>query len=409
MRILFLNTYDIKGGAAIGTYRILSALYDANYNVTEYVLFKDSKEDFIKGPEKNFEKLLNLLRPYLEHLPNRIYKNRFANLSISWISNNNLIHKIKKVDPDIVHLNWINDGLLSIQNLINIKKPLVWTLRDMWPFTGGCHYVHNLCDKYVTKCGKCPQLNSKYDFDLSRWTFNRKARVYIKLNLTVVATSNWIANCAKESSLFKGKRIEVIPNLIDINKYKIISKKVCRNILGLPGNKTLILFGAINALKDKRKGFHYLKEALNKLKKNIDFELVIFGAEKYNNACDYGFKTHFLGYLFDDYSLMMVYNAADLFVFPSKKESFGNVAIESLACGIPVVAFNIGGISDIIDHKVNGYLAEPFELDDIANGIEWILNQNKEMLRKNARIKVENNFSSSVVLKKYIDLYKEII
>jgi glycosyltransferase involved in cell wall biosynthesis len=409
MKILFLNTFDMKGGAAIATYRIFNALYKDNFDVYEYVLFKSGHNPNIKGPATKYGEFVNIHRLYFDHLPNIFYKNRFANLSVSWVSNNNLIKKIKHINPDIVHLNWINDGLLSIENLKKIKKPLIWTLHDMWAFTGGCHYGYDSCERYINNCGRCPQIKSKHDFDLSRCIFNRKKRVYNKLNLTVVSPSNWLAECAKKSSLFKDNLIKIIPYLVDLEKYRMVDKHICRSILGLPEEKKLILYGAMNALKDKRKGFSHLKDGLDKLKKRLDFELVIFGAERNKNLEDYGYKTYFLGSLFDDYSLMMTYNAADLIVVPSEQDNLPNVIIEAFACGTPCVAFKIGGIPDIIDHKINGYLVEPFDTNDLSNGIEWILNQNEEMLRKNARVKVENYFSSSVVLKKYIDLYKEII
>ena len=170
-----------------------------------------------------------------------------------------------------------------------------------------------------------------------------------------------------------------------------------------------MLFGAIGATSDPRKGFDELSEALYKLTCK-DIEFVVFGSSEPQEPQDFGFKTHYLGHLHDDVSLVTLYSAVDVMIVPSLQEAFGQTASEAMACGTPVVTFAATGLLDIVDHKQNGYLAQPFNTDDLANGIEWILNtDNYDELCSNAREKVLREFDSIVVAKKYMELYKTIL
>ena len=166
----------------------------------------------------------------------------------------------------------------------------------------------------------------------------------------------------------------------------------------------------MSATSDSRKGFNELIEALQKLEKNENIEFVIFGSSKPLDAPNFGFKTHYLGNLADDISLITLYSAVDVMVVPSLQENLSNAIMESLSCGTPVVGFDIGGNSDLIDHKKNGFLAKPFEIEDLKNGIEWMLNQkNYDELCQNAREKVLEKFDSEVVAKQYVELYRKIL
>lgn len=227
--------------------------------------------------------------------------------------------------------------------------------------------------------------------------------------MTIVGLSKWLAECARKSTLFRDKKVINLPNPIDTTIFKPFDKEKARELWSLPLDKKLVLFGAMGATSDPRKGFVQLSEALNKLvDKNI--ELVVFGSSKPKNSQNFGFKTHYLGHLHDDVSLVTLYSAADVMVVPSLQEAFGQTASESMACGTPVVAFGATGLLDIVDHKLNGYLAKPFDTTDLAFGIEWVLNApNYNELCKNAREKVIREFDSVVVAKKYIKLYEEIL
>jgi glycosyltransferase involved in cell wall biosynthesis len=266
------------------------------------------------------------------------------------------------------------------------------------------------CERYTNSCGACPVLGSDKEYDLSKKVWIRKNKVFKKINMVIVCPSKWLHDCSKKSSLLKDKRHKIIPNPIDTDLFKPIDKSISRKIWNLPQDKKLIAFGAINAISDIRKGFKELSGALYKITDKKNIELVVFGSNEPKNPPDVGFKTHYLGHLHDDISLIILYNAVDVMVVPSLQENLSNTIMESLACGTPVVAFNVGGNSDIIEHLKNGYLAKPFDIDDLRNGIEWVLNTpNYDELCKNAREKVLREFNVSIIVKKYIEIYFQVI
>ena len=184
-----------------------------------------------------------------------------------------------------------------------------------------------MCDRYTASCGACPQLGSSKNWDLSRWVWQRKAKAWRNLNLTIVALSSWLRQCASSSSLFKDLRVELIPNGLDTEKYRPINRKVARELLRLPQDKQLVLFGSLKATSDKRKGFHLLQPALQELSQSgwqDRLEVGIFGAFRPDNPPEFGFQAHYLGKLSDDLSLALVYSAADVFVLPSVQDNLPN-------------------------------------------------------------------------------------
>lgn len=297
--------------------------------------------------------------------------------------------------------------MIRIEELSDIKKPVVWSLHDMWGFTGGCHYDEK-CGKYQSNCFSCPILGSNKVKDLSRYVFSRKRKTYKKLdNLVVIGVSRWLAECARHSSLFADKRVVHIPNPIDTTIFSPFNKVEARRILNLPDEKKIILYGALSATSDSRKGYDELIKAFELIPDKNDIELVVFGNSSPVIVPD-GLVVHSLGYI-DEVSLRLLYSAADVMVVPSLQEAFGQTASESMACGTPVVAFGATGLLDIVDHKQNGYLAEPFNSTDLARGISWVINSPiYQSLSQNAREKVVRCFDSRVVAKKFIELYASI-
>ncbi|OAG27027.1 glycosyltransferase family 4 protein [Thermodesulfatator autotrophicus] len=411
MKILHINTLDISGGAARAAYRLHKALLAEGIDSSMLVQIKISDDyTVIDIADNKMQKAFNRLRPIIDQIPVKFYKNRTKTLfSPAWFGFNNILKKIEDINPDIVHLHWICGGMIKIEDLCKIKKPIVWSLHDNWAFTGGCHIKWD-CEKYKDKCGSCPRLGSNKENDLSRWVWNRKQKTFSKMdNLIINGLSRWIMNVSQQSSLLKDKRHINLPNPIDTNTFKPFDKEESRELWNLPKNKKLILFGAMSATSDINKGFKELSEALKMLNLK-DIEFVVFGSSKPQNAPDFKFETHYVGHLYDDISLVTLYNAVDVMVVPSLQENLSNTIMESLSCGTPVVAFDVGGNSDMIEHKVNGYLAKPFDIEGLASGIEWILNNaDYKSLRQNAREKVVKNFDSKIVAQKYINLYKEIL
>jgi glycosyltransferase involved in cell wall biosynthesis len=318
-----------------------------------------------------------------------------------------------ELERDILHLFWINAAFIRIEALKSFKQPIVWTFHDMWPFTGGCHYDAE-CGKFRNACGACPVLKSDKERDLSRSVWERKQESWKDIPITVVATSHWIANMAKQSSLFRDKRVEVLPNPIDTERYKAVDKRMARHAWGLPQDKNLVLFSAFRATADKRKGNQFLLPALELLAQagwRENTELMVVGVTQPEEDVDLGMKIHYMGYLNDEISQVLLYSAADVTVAPSMQENLSNAVMESLSCGTPVVAFNIGGMPDMIDHQKSGYLAEPFEADDLARGIAWVLEDSERhtALGAHARQQVEHRYSMKTVACQYRDLYEDLL
>jgi len=413
MNVLMLSSSDIGGGAARSAYRLHQGLQAINVDSQMLVQTKIGDDFRIIAPKGKLSKGLAKIRPVIDNLPLSFYPQCDRKVfAAQWLPNN-LNQQIAQINPNIVNLHWVCDGFLPIEAITKIRQPIVWTLHDMWAFTGGCHYSYD-CDRYTSNCGTCPQLDSHHDWDLSRWIWKRKHKHWQGLNLYIVTPSKWLAKCAKASSLFENVSIEVIPYGLDLKVYKPIDKLLARQILNLPQNTKLVLFGSLSPTSDQRKGFHLLQPALHRLRDRTDqaqIEVLIFGTSEPKVSLDLGFKSHYLGKLSDDISLSLIYNAADVFVAPSIEDNLPNTVLESIACGLPVVAFDIGGMSDMIDHKANGYLAQPFDIEDLAHGISWILEDCDRYLNlaHQARAKAEREFSQELQAKRYLKLFEEIL
>jgi len=277
IKVLIVNTSDALGGAHIAANRIHQSLLLKNIDSKMLVKTKRTHSpSVIEVPQKRIKRIYRNFLHKIENYFLHFYKNRSRTLfSVAFFSFPQLIKEIEKIDPDIVHLNWISNGFIKIEDFCKIKKPIVWTLHDMWAFTGGCH-LNEGCENFILKCGNCKILGSKHVLDLSRFNFNRKIKIYKKIdNLKIVTVSNWLKNLTKKSKLLKNFDITTIPNTIDSKLFRPISKNSAREIWNLPQNKKLILFGALNSISNKNKGFSLLLKALNKIKNFDDIELVL--------------------------------------------------------------------------------------------------------------------------------------
>lgn len=410
MKVLIVSSSDEKGGAARAAYRLHEALNCSGVNSQMLVDTKSGDDYKVFTSESNISKGISLIRRILDRMLVNFYTYRSKTyFSPNCIPFSGLIEGINAINPDVVHLHWVNKAMLSMSDIAQIKAPVVWSLHDMWAFTGGCHYDEE-CGAYKYRCGSCKVLGSTKPNDLSRKIFNKKLKSYVKHeNLTVVGLSRWLADCAIKSTLFKKNEVVCVPNPIDTLVYSPLDKNIAREIFRLPIDKKLILFGAMGATSDPRKGYKALCEALVKLKSD-NIELVVFGSSKPKVSEEFKFKTHYLGLLHDDVTLRTLYSAADVMVVPSMQEAFGQTASESMSCGTPVVAFSCTGLLDIVEHLKTGYLAKPFDTTDLANGIEWVLSApNYNELSSNARNKVMIEFDSQVVAKRYIKLYENVL
>ena len=416
MNLLLLNTADSGGGAAIATYRLHQGLRSIGVDAQLLVRQKRMDDSTVVTETPPKSRLKFRVANYYTQRDEKVSRDSCANgnsLFSPARCPDQLAQRIAAMNPDLVHLFWINFGFLRIESLKFFKRPIIWTLHDMWPFTGGCHYDAE-CGKFRQSCGSCPLLGSATENDLSRSVWGRKQKSWRDAQIVVVATSHWLAEMAQASSLFRNRRVEVIPNCIDIGKYKPLDKHAAREAYGLPTDKHLILISAFNVATDKRKGNHFLITALKELEQEGwrgKVELVVIGAPTPDKPPDFGLKTHYMGTFNDEISQVLLYSAADVTVAPSMQENLSNTVMESLACGTPVVAFNIGGMPDLITHQKSGYLARPFEPEDLAAGMKWVLEDNvrREHLSHHARESVVSKYSMQAVAHKYHALYQDIL
>lgn len=414
MKVLLISTSDLSGGAGRAASRLHQGLQSCNITSQMLVQTKLSDDETVTGPQTRIEKAISKYRRNIDKLPlQQLYPQCDRSVySLQWLPDQ-ITSKLAQIKADVINLHWVCGGFLNIATIGKFKLPIIWTLHDMWPFTGGCHYSQE-CDRYTESCGSCPQLPSHKPSDWSHWVWQRKAKAFQNINLTIVTPSLWLAKCASSSSLFKDLRVEVIPNGLDTTKYQPINRQMARQILGMPQDKHIVLFGAMNATSDPRKGFHLLQQALENLNTSVLKEqlfLMIIGTSNSSYLPNGGLETHYLGKLSDDISLAIAYAAADVFIAPSIQENLPNTVMEALACGTPCVAFNIGGMPDMIEHQKNGYLARPYEIEDLAQGIVWVLD-NKERHRKlsyRAREKAEQEFTLKIQAHRYSSLFSEIL
>jgi glycosyltransferase involved in cell wall biosynthesis len=420
MRVTLINTSDAGGGAPVACMRLLKALELKQVDVQMQVQEKKTSEPRVKSISDNFIGRLKTKFNFLyERLPFIWFKakDRSVRFAFSTADAGTDISKQPDIlDADILHLHWTNSGYLSINNLKKLfetGKPVVWTLHDMWAFTGGCHYAGD-CGHFENHCGNCWMLRDAGDKDIS-YTGRERKNELLKAakNIVFVTCSHWLADVARTSSLLKGFRIETIPNPIDTALFSPKDRNAARKKWKINPRSKIILFGAANIL-DRRKGITYLVSALDELKNNYpgmeDVAMVIFGKNKSFDVSGLPFKVVELDVINSQDDLAELYSLADVFVTPAIEDNLPNTIMEAMACGTPVVAFNTGGIPDMVEHKQNGYLAGFKSAADFATGIHYILNSDrKEQLAANARNKVLNNFTDEIVASKYIEVYQSIL
>ena len=413
MKIIHISFSDTHGGAARAAYRLHYSLEQIKIDSKMQVWSKGSGDSNVKGSSSKAARILTEVRSGLGLLANSTL--RAANpvrhsinlLPSGWIQS------LNSSDADVINLHWIGGEALSIREIARIRKPIVWTLHDMWAFCGAEHYTDDGLDarwRHGYRPDNRPSQES--GFDLNYWTSQRKHRHW-QHPFNIVCPSNWLADCVRNSALMRGWPVSTIPNPLDLENFRPIDKKLARQLLNLPQDKTFVLFGAIGGSDDPRKGSDLLIAALNQLKtaEFENLELVIFGQSRPATVPELGFPIQYIGHLHDEISLALLYSAVDIFVAPSRQDNLPNTVVESLACGTPTVAFRIGGMPDLIQHQISGYLAQPNSISDLAAGIRWVL---ERQLRDNilgiaARKSAESNFHPQIVAKQYEVIYQAAI
>ena len=409
MKSLTLNTHDFTGGAARAAFRLHRGLQSAGVHTTMMVRAKSGSEPSVVAQSNSYA---GRIRALCDGLPLHLYPNRQPHNFSPAIIPENIVSAVNQYNPDIVHLHWLSEGFVRLESIAKLNCPIVWTLHDSWPFTGGCH-LPGECNRYQDSCGHCPVLGSSNEKDLSRRVWSRKKKAWAALNLTVVAPSSWMADCARKSSLLTECHIEIIPNGIDTDFFSPGCQRSEKEKIGFSPSRQLILFGGKNSLLDTNKGFDLLFSALQKLPEKVrcNSDVAIFGDRKNFPLPDSNMNIQNFGIIDDEMVLRSLYRAADVFVLPSRQENLPNVVLESMACATPCVAFDVGGVSDMVGHHETGYLCQPYDVEDLSAGIVYLLRgeEKDESQSRLCREKILHEFAMEKVVSQYLDLYRNVL
>ena len=416
MRVLIINTSERFGGAAIAANRLMDALRNNGIQAKMLVRDKQTNNIAVIGLNKSLWKIWQFVwERFVIWKANQFKKHNLFAVDIA-NTGTDITSLPEFKQAEIIHLHWINQGMLSlkdIRKILSSGKPVVWTMHDMWPCTGICHHARE-CDKYHQECNHCPYIykggNKK---DLSNQVFKSKKELYQTAPITFVTCSQWLKERASQSALLKGQSIVHIPNPINTNLFKPRNKQEARQKSGLPTDKKLILFGAAK-ITDKRKGIDYFIESCKILatkhpELRNELGVVVYGKDSNQLKPLLPFEVYPLNYISNEKEILNVYNSVDLFVTPSLEENLPNTIMEAMACGVPCVGFNVGGIPEMIDHLHNGYVADYKSAEDFANGIHWALSESEyQSLSEEACRKVVSSYSESAIAKRYIEVYNKI-
>ncbi len=403
--VLYLSVSSGMGGSARAAYRIHCGLREFGIDSVMLARSADTQSPsvYTAQPQKRQP------RPDDSELLGKYW---VEPLSMFWpaVTGIDLQKHLRTFNPAIVQMHWTSwMNFLRIEDLAKIKQKIVWRLPDNWAMSGGCHHP-GTCTGYLNQCGKCPQLHSNREDDLSHQVWLRKKEAYRHMDITIVVPTQWMKETVLKSSLLCDRRVELIPNGLEVDRYFPLDKNAARKMLGIPPERKLILYGAYNAVKNPRKGFHLLKEALQKLSAGHkdDYEVVVFGADEVPMELDMPIR--FLGFLSDHLSLQVAYSAADVMIVPSVEEPFGQTVTEAMACATPVVVFSDTGPAGIVDHQKTGYVARHSDTDDLAAGIEWVLTDDRRLkkLSRAARQKVLTTYDIRLIAQQYARLYESL-
>jgi glycosyltransferase involved in cell wall biosynthesis len=416
MRVALLSTYDERGGAARAALRLHRSLPEAGVESRLLVQRRFGDEPGVMGPRGGIAGgpagLLAEWRPRLESVAVRRYPRRRPELFSPAILPDDVAPRIARIHPDVVHLHWVGFGFVRPETLPRLDRPLVWTLHDSWPFTGGCHLPAK-CVRYRETCGACPALGSAADSDLSRRVFLRKRRAWDGLPIRVIAPSRWIADAARSSALLGGRTVDVIPNGIDLERFRPRDRAAARAEIGIPADARVIFFSALEGFGDANKGFDLLRAALAALIRQAPktpWLLLAVGADAPPDPLP-PIPMRVAGRVDDEERFALHLAAADLVALPSRQENQPNLAVEAMACGRPVAAFRVAGIPEVVGHQETGYLAEPFDPESLAAGIAWLgtTTERAEALGEASRARAEREYGLGDAARRHRDLYEEVI
>ncbi len=423
MKVVHISTYDTAGGAARAAYRLHRGLRGGGADSRMLVRYKRSHDPFVAtaapGPASKEEEQAFFCQAALQDQAVNSNRTEISNtlFSISYPGYDLSAASLMR-EADVIHLHWIAyyQSPVTIKSLLDLGKPVVWTLHDQWAFTGGCHYSAG-CSGYERGCEACPQLRED-PFGLAAALLSDKKELFSGGHLTIVTPSRWLAECARSSVVFKGRRVEVIPNGIETDIFCPMPKPQAKEALGLDPGILTLLFGAENT-GEKRKGFKQLAEVLRHCMADERFRRLVQG-DRLRLLCfgypspvieEAGIPVTSLGYLNSDEKVRTAYSAADIFIQASLEDNLPNTMLEAMACGTPVVAFGVGGMPDVIEHGVTGMLAPAGDAERLGDAIlETVFDRRRlEEMAERCRGLMETRFSLHNQGNAFLAIYEELV
>lgn len=412
VRTRLVSFADEAGGAARATKRLFEALLAIHAPVELQV--RRASPSATSAPASGLQRLIDFLRTPAGQLAGRLQRPADTNLRSLNLLPSRWAAAINAAPVDVVNLHWVGGETLSVEDIGRLLKPVVWTLHDMWPFCGAEHYGPDDAEarwRHGYSSANRPAAHSGLDLD--RWVWQRKRRAW-RRPMHIVAPSRWLADCARDSALFSGWPVTVIPNPLDTNVFRPHPRALARDILGLPNDGHIVLFGALGGTRDPRKGGELLLQALQRLaatRPEAGTLGVVFGQSAPAQPPAIGLPLRWMGPLHDDVTLALLYSAADVMIVPSRQENLPQTATEAQACGCPVVAFKCTGLPDAVTHEETGLLVPAFDTAAMAGAIARLLSDAELRVRFGhaARIRAEALWAAPKIAARYAHVYQHAI
>ena len=404
MKVDLVSFSDTMGGASIAACRVNWALRKFGIDSTLNVQIKNSRDEFCNEVPTTYMRCAKKFNSFAEHTLLNVFSRKRDELRTAALLQSGWPRTMNSRSSNLINLHWFSHGMLSVEDLTRFNKPLVWTLHDMWAFCGTEHYTEEKrwLEGYDKSFCHLPEI----DFD--RWVWRKKKKAWTK-PFQIITPSQWLKNCVESSALFKDWPVTLIGYPIDLETWKPCDKIAARQGLGLPLDKKLVLFGAVGGTSDPRKGFKFVRDALIQLSaERTDVVGVVFGGGGVRSYSHEGVTIINLGVQKNPNTIAQIYNASDVFVLPSTQDNLPNTGIEAQACGVPVVGFRVGGLPDIIEHKATGFLADPYDVYDLKDGISWALAFNKSQAQY-TRERACRKWHYSTISAQYRSVFAEAI